>query len=297
MTKGYHEPVLLVEAVDGLDVKPDGLYIDATYGGGGHSEEILKRLMKGKLFAFDQDADAVARTADDRFRLIRDNFRNMQSYVDANAADGILADLGVSSHQFDIAERGFSTRFDAPLDMRMDQRSSTTAADILNKYSEEELVQVFSKYGEVRNSKQLAKAVVSFRRETAIQTTADLKQAIRNCIPAGKENQYLAQVFQALRIQVNQEMESLEEFLNQSALLLKSGGRLVVISYHSLEDRLVKNMMMSGNTSGNIEKDLYGNVINKPFKVITKKPVAPGEEEIRRNARSRSARMRIAEKI
>jgi 16S rRNA (cytosine1402-N4)-methyltransferase len=297
----YHEPVLLKEAVEALMVKPEGIYIDATYGGGGHSKEILKHLTTGRLIAFDQDADAIAnQTTDERLTLIQDNFSTLQQHLselDCIPADGILADLGISSHQINEASRGFSTRFDADLDMRMDQRSDVSAKEIVNEYSEKDLVRIFSAYGEIRNSKQLAGAIVKARFQKSINTTTELKEAIHSCIPFNKEHQYLAQLFQALRIEVNGEMEVLEKLLTQSHQVLKEKGRLVVISYHSLEDRMVKNMMNSGNISGEAERDIYGNVLGQKFRAITRKAVGPSEEELKRNPRSRSAKLRVAEKI
>jgi 16S rRNA (cytosine1402-N4)-methyltransferase len=296
----YHNPVLLKECMDGLNINPKGIYVDVTFGGGGHSKEILKHLTTGKLFAFDQDEDAVKnKIEDERFILIKQNFKYLKNYLKMHNAipvDGILADLGVSSFQFDQAERGFSTRFDAGLDMRMDRNGKLTAAIILNKYEENELVRVFSEYGEVENSKKLARTIVSERKEKSIETTSDLKNAIQTCIKKGRENQYLAQVFQALRIEVNKELDVLKELMNQSAEVLKKEGRLVVIAYQSLEDRLVKNFIRSGKFEGDPEKDFFGNPI-VPFKMITKKPIVPSELEIKDNNRSRSAKLRVAEKI
>ncbi len=295
----YHTPVLLRESIDGLAIKAGGIYVDATYGGGGHSREIVKRLGNGKLFGFDQDAEVEKNKIDDkRFFFIDQNFRYLKKFLKlngVNSVDGILADLGVSSYQIDTAERGFSTRFDGPLDMRMDRSFSSTAASILNTYDEKELVRVFSDYGEVRNSKTLASAIVEERAKTKLKTIADLK-AILEKKTMGNVNRYFAQVFQALRIEVNNEMDALKEFLKQSLEVLKPGGRLVVISYHSLEDRLVKDFMKAGNFTGEIEKDHFGNP-KKYFWLITKKPVAATEEEVTQNNRSRSARLRIAEKL
>ncbi len=294
----YHEPVLLKESVDALNIKEGGIYADVTFGGGGHSREILKRLKNGKLLAFDQDADAARNVeANEQLVFIPQNFRHLKPFCKAMNAfplDGILADLGVSSHQFDTAERGFSFRFDAPLDMRMSQNLTNNAADIIQQRSEHELQQIFGNYGEVRNARTLAKRIVEARQSQAVKTIADFLSVIEPCI-IGNRAKYLAQVFQALRIEVNEEMQALEELLQQSAEVLKPGGRLVVISYHSLEDRMVKNFMKAGNISGEIEKDLFGN-FETPFKVITKKPVEPSEEEIKMNSRARSARMRVAEK-
>jgi 16S rRNA (cytosine1402-N4)-methyltransferase len=297
--EAYHTPVLLRESIDGLDIKAGGSYVDATFGGGGHSREILKRLGNGKLFGFDQDAEAEKNKIDDRrFFFINQNFRYLKKFLKLNGVnnvDGILADLGISSYQIDTAERGFSTRFEGPLDMRMDRSFSATAANILNTYEEKELVRVFSDYGEVRNSKTLASAVVEERGKNKLKTIADLK-AILEKKAMGNTNRYFAQVFQALRIEVNNELDALKEFLKQSLEVLKPGGRLVVISYHSLEDRRVKDFMRAGNFTGEVEKDNFGNQ-TKYFRLITKKPVAADEGEVNQNKRSRSARLRIAEKL
>lgn len=296
----YHNPVLLKECIEGLNINPAGIYVDVTFGGGGHSREIIKHLTTGKLFAFDQDEDAVKnKIEDERFILIKQNFKYMKNYLKMHNAipvDGILADLGVSSHQFDEAERGFSTRFNAGLDMRMDRNSKLTAAIILNTYEESSLVRIFSEYGEVENSKKLARTIVAERKEKKIEATQDLKDVISSCIKKGKENQYLAQVFQALRIEVNKELDVLKDLLTQSAEILKKDGRLVVIAYQSLEDRLVKNFIRDGKFEGDAEKDFFGNRI-VPFKAINKKPLVPSEQEINENNRSRSAKLRIAEKI
>lgn len=296
----YHEPVLLKECIDGLNINPEGIYVDVTYGGGGHSKEILKHLTTGKLYAFDQDEDAVKnKVADDRLVLIKQNFRYLKNFLkmyNALPVDGLLADLGVSSHQFDEAERGFSTRFDASLDMRMDRNTKLTASDILNTYSEEELKRVFKLYGEVDNAGKLAYFIFQSRKEKAIMTVKDLKAAMERCVKRGRENQYYAQVFQALRIEVNKELDVLEELLMQCVEVIKPGGRLVVISYHSLEDRLVKNVIRSGKLEGEIDKDFYGNPLT-PFKAITRKPIVPGDEENEKNSRARSAKLRIAEKL
>lgn len=295
----YHNPVLLKECIDGLNIDPKGIYVDVTFGGGGHSREILKHLTTGKLFAFDQDDDALKNTiADERFVLIKQNFRYLKNFLRMHNAlpiDGLLADLGVSSHQFDEADRGFSTRFDAKLDMRMDKNAKQTAADVLNTYSEEELKRVFKLYGEVDNAGRLAYAIFHARKEKQIETVNDLKAAIEKCVKRGRENQYYAQVFQALRIEVNKELDVLQELLLQSLEVLKPGGRLVVISYHSLEDRLVKNIMRSGKFEGEVEKDFYGNQLT-PFKQITRKPIVPSDAENTENSRARSAKLRIAEK-
>ena len=296
----YHIPVLLQESVDGLNIKPGGVYVDATFGGGGHSREILRRLDNGRLFAFDQDSDALQNVPDDdRFVLIRSNFRflkNFLRYHDALPADGILADLGISSHQINVPERGFSSRFDAPLDMRMDKDQELTAADVVNDYKEEELTRLFRKYGEIKNSGCVSRAIIRAREEKKIKTTFQLVEAVRSCFPPVRLNKSMAKVFQALRIEVNDELAALEEFLLQTPGVLKAGGRLVVIAYHSLEDRLVKNFMKSGNLEGKVEKDFYGNPV-LTFKVLTGKPIVPGEKEIQDNKRARSAKLRIAEKI
>ncbi|HCN84683.1 MAG TPA: 16S rRNA (cytosine(1402)-N(4))-methyltransferase [Sphingobacteriaceae bacterium] len=296
----YHTPVMLHESIEGLAIKPEGVYVDVTFGGGGHSLEILKHLNKnGRLLAFDQDTDAQQNIPnDDRLTFIDQNFRYLKNNCrlhEAPTVDGILADLGVSSHQFDQPERGFSIRFNADLDMRMDKSSILTAREIINTYTEENLHKIFGIYGEVQNAKSLAKTIVTARLTKSIETIADLRAAISAHIPKGKENKYLAQVFQALRIEVNQEMEALQDFLTQSVDTLKTGGRLVVISYHSLEDRLVKNFMAKGKFRGDVEKDFYGNEI-KPLKTISRKAIQASAEEIEKNNRARSAKLRIAEK-
>ncbi|MFD0763934.1 16S rRNA (cytosine(1402)-N(4))-methyltransferase RsmH [Mucilaginibacter lutimaris] len=296
----YHVPVMLAECIEALNIKPNGTYVDVTFGGGGHSREILKHLGEdGRLFAFDQDADAQQNLIDDdRFIFIDQNFRYLKNFTrlhDAIPVDGILADLGVSSYQFDQAERGFSIRFDAELDMRMNQASDLSAKEVVNNYSEVDLHRIFGMYGEVQNAKSLAKTIVTARLNGPINTVADLKNAISNITPRGKENKYLAQVFQALRIEVNQELEALKDFLNQSAEVLKPGGRLVVMSYHSLEDRLVKNFIAKGKFSGEVEKDLYGNN-NRPFDAVSRGAIVATDEEIVLNNRARSAKLRIAVK-
>jgi 16S rRNA (cytosine1402-N4)-methyltransferase len=296
----YHDPVLLQECIEGLNIKPDGVYVDVTFGGGGHSKEILKQLSeKGKLFAFDRDPDAVANAPqDERFTLIRQNFRFLKNYLKLYKAlpvDGILADLGVSSHQFDVAERGFSIRYDAKLDMRMDTGAAKSAYNVVNEYAEEELKRIFKEYGEVNNAGRLARLIAEAREQKKIETVEELKTVIRPQTPKHKENSFLAQVFQALRIEVNGEMEDLKELLLQSAEILKPEGRLVVISYHSLEDRPVKNFMRSGKFEGEPEKDFYGNLLT-PLRPLSAKPIVPSEEEIKRNNRARSAKLRIAEK-
>jgi len=293
--------VLLDACIAGLNIKPDGVYVDVTFGGGGHSKEILKKLNKdGILIAFDQDPDAQRNKIDDpRFLFVDQNFaflRNNLRLLGYKQVDGILADLGVSSHQFNEPERGFSTRFESSLDMRMDKQGSLTAADVLNKYAEEDLHKIFGIYGEVKNAKSLARAIVTARMAEPILTLADFKKAIAVHIPKGKENKYMAQVFQALRIEVNGEIKVLESFLEQTAEVLKPGGRLVVMSYHSLEDRPVKNFLAKGKFKGEVEKDFYGNQ-QKPFNVITRKAIIADDEELARNSRARSAKLRIGEKL
>ena len=294
----YHTPVMLAECIEGLAIRPEGTYVDVTFGGGGHSHAILSRLDKyGRLLAFDQDADAQQNVIDDkRFVFIDQNFRYLKNFCRLHHAipvDGILADLGVSSYQFDQAERGFSVRFDAELDMRMNRQSPLTAKEVVNSYPEAELHRIFGIYGEIQNARSLANTVVTARLHQPIVTVADLKNVIAQRIPKGKENKYLAQVFQALRIEVNQELEALKQFLVQSAEVLESGGRLVVMSYHSLEDRLVKNYIGKGKFSGEVEKDLYGND-NKPFEAVSRGAITASEEEIKNNNRARSAKLRIA---
>lgn len=295
----YHNPVLLKECIEGLNINPEGVYVDVTFGGGGHSREILKQLTTGKLYAFDQDEDAVKNSIDDdRFVLIKQNFRYLKNFLkmyDTLPIDGLLADLGVSSHQFDEAERGFSIRFDTKLDMRMDQNAKQTAAEVLNTYSEEDLKRIFRLYGEVENAGYLASIIFHNRKDKQIVTVNDLKTMVVKCVKRGRENQYYAQVFQALRIEVNKELDVLQDLLMQSLEVLKPGGRLVVISYHSLEDRLVKNIMRSGKFEGDVEKDFYGNPLT-PFMQITRKPIVPSEKENEENSRARSAKLRIAEK-
>ncbi|MFF5379690.1 16S rRNA (cytosine(1402)-N(4))-methyltransferase RsmH [Pedobacter suwonensis] len=301
MENNYHVPVMLQPCIDGLNIRPDGVYVDVTFGGGGHSKEILKHLgPKGRLIAFDQDPDAQANIpADDRFIFIDQNFgflKNNLRLKGFRQVDGILADLGVSSHQFDVPERGFSIRHNADLDMRMDRHRDLTAAEILNTYPEEKLHKIFGIYGEVKNAKSLARAIVTARLEQSFTDINSLKSAITAYIPKGKENKYLAQVFQALRIEVNAEIQVLEDFLQQAADVLKPGGHLVVMSYHSLEDRPVKNFMAKGKFQGEVEKDFFGNQ-QKPFNVITRKAIVASDEEIAQNNRARSAKLRIAEKI
>jgi 16S rRNA (cytosine1402-N4)-methyltransferase len=298
----YHEPVLLHESVGALNISAGGVYVDATFGGGGHSQELLKQLgTRGKLFAFDQDADAMKNTiSDQRFMLIGHNFRFMKrflKYYDAIPVNGIIADLGISSHQINVADRGFSIRFDATLDMRMNSGTDLTAADIIKGYSEEKLVQLFSEYGEIRNARTLAKKIVEARKVQPINTIREFKAAIESCAERGAENQYYARVFQALRIEVNDELGALKELLMQCPDVIVKGGRLVVISYHSLEDRLVKNFIAKGKFEGEVEKDLYGNTAGVPFRPVNKKPLLPSGEELKQNPRARSAKLRIAERI
>lgn len=300
-TDFYHIPVMLSECMDALAIKPAGTYIDVTYGGGGHSKAILDKLgPDGRLFAFDQDPDALPNKVDDsRIVLIHQNFRYIKNNLrlfGVREVDGILADLGISSHQIDAASRGFSIRYDADLDMRMDQARELDAAVILNIYSEEQLHKLFGIYGELKNARTLAKTIVSARAQTPIHTVSQLKDVTGHLVPKQKSNKYYAQLFQALRIEVNQEMEALTEMLEQSVEILKPGGRLVVMSYHSLEDRLVKNFMAKGKFSGEVEKDFFGNEI-KPFSVISRKPIEATAEEIAINNRARSAKLRIAERI
>jgi len=295
----YHIPVLLNASVDALCVKPNGIYVDATFGGGGHSREILTRLKKGRLIAIDRDRDAAANIINDkRITFVQNNFRFLRGLVRNEGfteVDGVLADLGVSSHQFDTAVRGFSFRFDASLDMRMDSDATLTAAQVVNSYTEAQLCYILQTYGEVENAARAAKLLIAARDQALIETTEELKQALITCTPKMMEHKYLAKVFQALRIEVNSEMKALEQLLEQSLKLLKPGGRLVVITYHSLEDRLVKKFMRTGNKEGKTEKDFFGKE-NTPFTVITKKTVMPSEQEIQQNTRARSAKLRVAEK-
>ncbi len=297
----YHEPVLLRESLDGLNIKEGGVYVDATFGGGGHSRELLSRLNEGKLFGFDQDEDAIKNALKDkRFMFINHNYRHMKRflrYYNALPVDGVIADLGISSHQIDTASRGFSTRFDSDLDMRMNRSGELTAEVILNSYNEAQLTQIFSEYGEVRNTKTLVAKIVGERKANSISNTSQFKQLITPLAERGNENQYYAQVFQALRIEVNDELDALKDFLQACAEVIVEGGRLVVIAYHSLEDRLVKNFISKGRFEGEAEKDLYGNINNLPFRAVTKKPFLSSEEEIKSNPRARSAKMRIAERI
>ncbi|MCX6245329.1 MAG: 16S rRNA (cytosine(1402)-N(4))-methyltransferase RsmH [Bacteroidetes bacterium] len=296
----FHNSVLLEESIRALAIRPEGIYVDATYGGGGHSKAILKELQDGKLYAFDQDEDAMAnKPEDDRLTLIHNNFRHLRNFLKLYKAvpvDGILADLGVSSHQIDNPERGFSTRFEGVLDMRMNRDKKMSAREVVNEYKEDKLVAIFREYGELHNAMKITRLIISGRKEKLINTTEDLKEILMPAAERGKENKFFAQVFQALRIEVNQELDALKEFLIQATDVLKQGGRLVIISYHSLEDRLVKEYFRSGKFSGNIEKDFYGNPI-VPLKVLNRKPVVATKEEIALNSRARSARLRIAEKL
>jgi 16S rRNA (cytosine1402-N4)-methyltransferase len=299
MKMEYHNPVLLKESVDGLNIKPDGIYVDVTFGGGGHSREILSRLgPNGKLFAFDQDEDALENTIDDeRFVLINENFRFIKRFLrfhNVKSVDGILADLGVSSHQFDVAERGFSTRFDAELDMRMSQKNDLNAYRVVNEYDETNLRRVFLDYGELKNAPAIARVIIAAREEEPIRNTEQLKIVLGRFLPTHKSHKILAQMYQAIRIEVNQEMDVLKEFLEQSLEVLKPGGRLSVISYHSLEDRLVKRLMKNGMFEGEPERDFFGN-FSVPFKTIGKL-IVPDFQEIKINNRARSAKLRIAEK-
>ena len=296
----YHVPVLLKESVDGLDIRQGGVYLDLTFGGGGHSGEILKRLdAEGCLLGFDQDEDALANVPeDDRFIFVNHNFRYLRNFMRSygyEEADGILADLGVSSHEFDEAGRGFSFRFEAELDMRMNQRSKLTAATVLNTYDAEQLAAIFRNYGEVDNVRRLVDLIVKARTEKMITRSEEFLQVIAPCVPKQKEKKYLAQVYQALRIEVNGELEALEDMLKEAERALRPGGRLVVITYHPLEDRIVKNFLKSGNFEGKVEKDFYGHV-KRNFELVNRKVIVPSEEEIERNPRARSAKLRIAEK-
>ena len=301
IVEGYHIPVLLKESVDGLEIKPDGVYVDVTFGGGGHSREILRRLgAEGHLYSFDQDEDAERNiVSDERFTFVRSNFRylkNWMRYYGIEEIDGLLADLGVSSHHFDDETRGFSFRFDAPLDMRMNKRSGMTAADIVNNYSEEQLSDIFYIYGELKNARRIASAIVKARAGKRIETTSDLLQVLGINEDNGQWKKDAAKLFQALRIEVNHEMDALKEMLNGARDLICEGGRLSVITYHSLEDRLVKNMMKAGNVEGKVKQDFFGRT-ESPFRQIGGKVIVPDEEEQVRNPRSRSAKLRIGEKV
>ncbi len=297
----YHVPVMLSECIEALDIKPNGVYVDVTYGGGGHSREILNKLgSKGKLVAFDQDADAINnKVEDERLILVNHNFRylkNFLKYHDALPADGLLADLGISSYQIDEPQKGFAHRWDAALDMRMDQNATQTAADIVNGYDERKLMQVLKNYGELDNAYKVTKNIINARQIQAIKTTGQLKEAVVKSLPRDAENKYLSKIFQALRIEVNQELEVLEHLLNQSAQVLGKGGRLVIMSYHSLEDRMVKNFIKTGNIEGKQDKDIYGNS-HSPFKAVVTKAIIANDDELARNPRARSAKLRIAEKL
>lgn len=298
----YHVPVLLKQSVDGMAVRPDGIYVDVTFGGGGHSREILLRLgAEGHLYSFDQDADAERNIpdADGRFTFVRSNFRyltNWMRYYGVDGVDGILADLGVSSHHFDDETRGFSFRFDAPLDMRMNGRAGLTAADVVNRYDEESLARLFYLYGEMKNSRRLAAAIVRGRADRPVVTVADFVELVRPLTGREREKKDMAKVFQALRIEVNHEMDALREMLDAAVRVLRPGGRLVVLTYHSLEDRMVKNYMKSGNAEGKVEQDFYGNRL-APLRPVNNKVVVPDEAEQAANPRSRSAKLRVAEKL
>ena len=297
----YHNPVLLYPSIDALVTNESGAYADATFGGGGHSREILSRLSPdGRLMSFDRDEDAIAQAPEDpRFRLIHNNFRFIHNYVllhESQGLDGVLADLGVSSHQFDTAERGFSFRFSAPLDMRMNVQGGKPAADILNSYTQEELERILKLFGEVDNARRLAQLITAARSKAPILTTDDLDNAISAALPSFAEHKYLAKVYQAFRIEVNDEMRSLEKFLQGATASLKQGGRLVIITYHSLEDRMVKNFIRSGNIDGTEVKDSFGRSLS-PLKAVNRKPILPDEQEIESNTRARSAKLRIAEKV
>lgn len=298
----YHRPVMLSECISALNIDPEGVYVDVTFGGGGHSLKILEKIKGGRLIAFDQDEDAKREAEKINHRSLtfcQANFMYMKRYLKLNQitkVDGILADLGISSHQIDSPDRGFSTRFDGPLDMRMDVQGPVTAANILNEYSEEQLHKIFGMYGELRNAKTAAKEIVQTRLQKKFERNFDLLKVLKPIAPRGKDFKYYAQVFQALRIEVNKEMEALESFLMQCGEVMETGGRLVVMSYHSLEDRMVKNYINTGKVYGELEKDFYGNPI-RPFAAINRKPITAGEEELEQNNRARSAKLRIAEKL
>ena len=295
----YHNPVLLNECIEGLNIKPTGIYVDVTFGGGGHSKLILKHLDGGKLYAFDQDDNAHKNTLEgDSFKLINANFRHLKNFLRMEGIrkiDGLLADLGVSSHQFDVAERGFSIRFDGELDMRMNTNSPLSARQVVNEYGQEELANVLFKYGELRNSRAIAREIISAREVEEIITTGQLIEVVVNMVPEKKKNQFLARIFQAIRIEVNDEIKALEEMLLDAVDMLNEGGRLVVLSYHSLEDRMVKNLLKKGKIEGDLEKDFFGNPI-KDLKEITRKAIVATEQQITENTRARSARLRVAEK-
>ena len=295
----YHNPVLLNECIEGLNIKPTGIYVDVTFGGGGHSKLILKNLKGGKLFAFDQDENAHKNTlSEDGFKLINANFRHLKNFLRMEGVrkiDGLLADLGVSSHQFDVAERGFSIRFNGELDMRMNTNSSFSAKEVVNEYAQQDLANVLYKYGELRNSRAIARAIVESSKQEAIITTNQLIDVVGHMVPEKNRNQFLARIFQAIRIEVNDEMKALEEMLLDAVDMLNEGGRLVVLSYHSLEDRMVKNMMKKGKFEGELEKDFFGNPI-KSLTEITRKVIVASKQQIEENTRARSAKLRIAEK-
>jgi 16S rRNA (cytosine1402-N4)-methyltransferase len=300
-TTAYHNPVLLKESIDGLQINPNGIYVDCTFGGGGHSKEILKNLENGRLLAFDKDEDAQNNSIEDeRFMLIHHDFIFMKNFLkqaDALPVDGILADLGVSSHQFDVDERGFSFKKDADLDMRMDRDIESSAKEVVNTYSESDLHKIFGIYGELKNAKTIAREIASKRAEKQIETTIELAEIIKSCLRKTDDvNKFLTLAFQALRIEVNEELEALKSLLQTGVELLKPNGRFAIITYHSLEDRLVKNFFKSGNFRGQAEKDFYGNM-KSPFRLVNKKPIVPNENELEQNPRSRSAKLRIAEKI
>jgi 16S rRNA (cytosine1402-N4)-methyltransferase len=296
----YHQPVLLEESVEGLNVKPDGVYVDATFGGGGHSRKILEILNKGQLIGFDQDEDALVNIPrDKRFLFVKHNFRflkNFLKYYGIESIDGLIADLGISSHHIDTPERGFSFRFNTKLDMRMNSKADFTAQDLVNSYTVDQLTHVFRHYGEINNARHLAVKISDGRSKKPMVYVRELVDSVKECLPKKNENQYLAKVFQALRIEVNKELDNLKELLIQSSEVLKPGGRIAVISYHSLEDRIVKNFFKTGNFESDVRTDFYGN-IQRPLRPVTNKAIVPGEQEILRNSRSRSAKLRIAEKI
>ena len=296
----YHKAVLLTECIEGLNIKPNGIYVDVTFGGGGHSRGILKHLVDGKLFAFDRDDDVLENIPQDKnLKMIQTNYKNIKRFLrleGVTKVDGILADLGVSSHQFDVAERGFSFRFEAELDMRMNKSSLLSARKVVNEYSEEDLANLFFKYGEIRISRKVAELIVLAREEKEIVTTTDLLEILDGVVPEKRRNQFLSQVFQAIRIEVNQEIESLKQMLIDGVELLNIRGRFVVLSYHSLEDRLVKNLFKRGSLSGEIKKDFFGNIL-KEIKEVNRKVIMASEEEQKENNRSRSAKLRIAEKV
>ncbi|WP_462280037.1 16S rRNA (cytosine(1402)-N(4))-methyltransferase RsmH [Salinivirga cyanobacteriivorans] len=297
--KQYHTPALLQACINGLQIDPSGTYVDATFGGGGHSAAILKKLNEGHLFGFDQDDDALKNAPEDvKFTFVHQNFRFLKHFMrfyNVNQLDGILADLGVSFHHFDTADRGFSFRYDAKLDMRMNQRAALTAEKVINEYAQEELMEIFRTYGELRNARKLAQVIIQARNKERIELTGQLKELIAPLFPRKAENKFLARFFQAIRIEVNQEIPALKSLLIDGTRLLKPGGRFAIITYHSIEDRLVKNYFKSGNLEGHIKKDFYGNP-EVPYKVITRNVIVPDEDEIKQNPRSRSAKLRIAEK-